>query len=197
MRAAVVHGISIPVAVVPLDTRAERSTVLPPSLSAVQTTRGGRKRAAAGPTKEEFKAVIRSCQRAWDAREQPGADGEREAPIWSWDNARIHGDITDGESWADLGITALDHTRLPPYSPDMHSVIELSHAHLMSAMQKYINGRQSGPEDDLVAYTSQLQKLFKEMITPEWVQATTHRLFLVVLPAILAAGGNYPPKQKR
>jgi hypothetical protein len=43
------------------------------------------------------------------------------------------------EGWAALGITKNDHTLLPPYSPDMHFVIETSHAIICTALRKDIN----------------------------------------------------------
>jgi hypothetical protein len=43
----------------------------------------------------------------------------------------------------------------------------------------------------------ELKAIFIKVITPEWVQHTTHRLYLDVLPAIIQAGGHYPPKRYR
>jgi hypothetical protein len=197
MRSTIICTVAVSLGVVLGHPVPKGFAVEPSSFPATQTKRGGRQRAAAGPTRDEFKAVVKACLQEWEKLEVPDENGERATPIWSWDNARIHGDVTDGESWAELGITGRDHTRLPPYSPDMHSVIELSHAHLMASMQDYINERQAAPQDDLSVYTCKLQELFKTRITPQWAQETTHRLFLEVLPAVLAAGGCYPPKQKR
>lgn len=159
-------------------------------MSPAQTTKGGRQVNAAGPTREEFRAFIERCIQAWRSK------GETEQPIFSWDNARIHGSVQNGD-WADLGITTTTHTVLPPYSPDMHSVIELSHAHVTAHMQEFIDNHPTGPQDALPNYTQVLEELFYKHITPEWAQRTTHRLFLKVLPAILSANGQYPPKSLR
>ena len=153
--------------------------------------RGAKAIAARGPTEEEFKAFIRKCLKAWD-----DDACESVPPIFSWDNAKIHRSVRD-DDWALQGISVQTHTLLPPYSPDMHSVIELSHARLVDAMQKFVNERVSGPEDNLLVYTEELKALFKSQITPEWAKATTHRLFIEVLPAVLEANGDYPPKHLR
>lgn len=117
-------------------------------------------------------------------------------PIWSWDNARIHGSVANG-GWADLEITAADHTGLPPYSPDMHSVIELCHALVMGHVQRFINRTVPQSGHTLEMYTSHLFRLFHSIITPTWAQNTTHRLFTDVLPGILEAEGHYAPKRQR
>lgn len=161
-----------------------------PTLVPLQTTRGGKSINARGPTEAEFKSVVRGCINAWTEK------GESVEPIFSWDNARIHGNVRE-DDWASWGITTRTHTLLPPYSPDMHSVIELSHARVMDAMQKFMNDRVGIADDSLPVYTKKVEELFFEVITPAWAQATTHRLFIEVLPAILEAGGDYPPKQLR
>ena len=161
-------------------------------------TRGGKRVAARGPTAEEFKAFVRQCLEAWKAQRSPREVIFSMDPIFSWDNTRIHGNVLDADgTWPSLGITPATHTLLPPYSPDMHSVIELTHARLMEGMQQYINDREPTANDTLQGYLNVLQGLFKSLITKDWVQATTHRLFIKVLPAILEAEGGYPPKHLR
>lgn len=181
----------IPGAVVQFKPLLQLLTIVTPTAPLQQTRRGAKAIAARGPTEEEFKAFIRKCLKAWD-------DDARESvpPIFSWDNAKIHRSVRD-DDWALQGISVQTHTLLPPYSPDMHSVIELSHARLVDAMQKFVNERVSGPEDNLLVYTEELKALFKSQITPEWAKATTHRLFIEVLPAVLEANGDYPPKHLR
>jgi hypothetical protein len=145
---------------------------------------------AGGPTGEEFKDVIRAVYKQW--REK----GESVRPVWSWDNARIHGNVLNGD-WELEDISAGNHTQLPPYSPDMHSVIELSHALLMHFMQDFINKRRNVQGDSVPMYVAKMQELFYKHVTAPWAQKTTHRLFLKVLPAILDAQGQYPPKGLR
>ncbi|GLC55091.1 hypothetical protein PLESTB_000942600 [Pleodorina starrii] len=153
----------------------------------------GRKCKARGPTAAEFKDFIKACLKVWNDE-----FCETLPPIFSWDNTRIHGNYRDeADGWGSLGIDTETHMQLPPYSPDMHSVIELSHARLMHEMQQFINNREGGPGDSLEPYTESLGELFQATITPEWAKATTHWLFIDVLPAILQANGDYPPKKYR
>jgi hypothetical protein len=195
--AVLAQGISrhpVPAAVVRPRPWVQRLTVLASTLLLRQAPRRakGKTVAARGPTAAEFKNFIAGCRKAWDEL------GEVLPPIFSWDNARIHGNVRDEEDgWGQLGITVQTHTQLPPYSPDMHSVIELSHARLMGEMQKFINDRKSGPDDELPAYTDKLLELFLATITPSWAKATTHRLFIDVLPAVLRGNGDYTPKHLR
>jgi hypothetical protein len=153
----------------------------------VQTNRGKKLVLANGPVRDEFRAFIRAVLSRWRAK------GEKQEPLLSWDNINIHGNVREGD-WTDMGIRPSNHMLLPSYSPDMHSVIELSHALLMSPVRKYINDSRA-PE--LEAYTKELQRLFYEVVTPRWARKTTHRLFLKVLPAILKESGGYPPKRFR
>lgn len=154
-------------------------------------------RAAKAPTHKEFRAFIRAVLKEWRAKEQ--AAGRHVAdPILSWDNAPVHGRVREGE-WADLNIHAdSTHMGVPPYSPDMHSVIELSHALVCKKMKAQIaRGEWSREGTGLMPYIKELERLFYSMITPEWAQKTTHRLFIDVLPAIVAIRGDYPPKKLR
>ncbi|KAG2426539.1 hypothetical protein HXX76_011764 [Chlamydomonas incerta] len=81
--------------------------------------------------------------------------------------------------------------------PDMHCIIEQSHAHLMDHMTKFINGRLHVQNDTLGAYTAELENALKERVTPQYVQRMTHRLYTKVLPEILRLGGLIPSKVYR
>ena len=155
----------------------------------MQTARGATETKAGGPTGQEFKDFIRQVQAIWYGQQVL-------PPVWSWDNARIHGAVAAG-AWTDLGITTANHTNLPPYSPDMHNVIETTHAIIMKHMQDFMNQRAPQPTDTLQIYTDQLQAIFKEHITPKYIKSLTHRLFSVTLPAIVEAEGHYPSKTQR
>jgi hypothetical protein len=124
--------------------------------------------------------------------------GERwDQVLLSLDNASVHGE-EDSEEWVNMDVRPDQRTHLPPYSPDMHSVIELSHSQVMRRMQDYINDRRvPASEDSLPPYIDTLKTIFKETITSAWAQSTTHRLFTKVLPAVLKAEGAYPPKRLR
>ncbi|KAG2428017.1 hypothetical protein HXX76_012003 [Chlamydomonas incerta] len=143
---------------------------------------------AKGPTEEEFKEFVAYTRAQWNRLEE-GAQAS-ETPIYSWDNARIHRSVREGD-WeeAPFNITTADHTMLPPYSPDMHSVIELSHAQLMRHMTHFINERCRVENDTLPPYIAELERAFQVLITKNRAQSTTHRLFIEVMPEILRLGG--------
>lgn len=118
--------------------------------------------------------------------------------MFSWDNASIHGNVRKGQ-WDQDGITVADHTLLPPYSPDMHNVIELCHANITRALQEEVNSTATAesPELDAPAWCAKLQQIFAQRITHEWVCATLKRMYAVTLPAILEAKGHWPSKEYR
>lgn len=100
-------------------------------------------------------------------------------------------------SWNELGITLANHTQIPPYSPDMHFVIESSHGLITTSLQKFVNDQPPQDGGPLDVYVAQLQKAFKEILTPDWGASTVRHLFRKVLPAVLSEKGDYPPKDSR
>ena len=109
----------------------------------------------------------------------------------------IHRSVVDGDWARPNGITPETHTLLPPYSPDMHSVIELTHAHLMLHFQTFINNRVQVQFDTLQPYLDELERLFNTLITHAYVWKLTVRVYKTVLPAIVQAKGAYPDKEDR
>jgi hypothetical protein len=158
----------------------------------LQTAKGGQEVNARGPTRAEFRAFVKAVKRKWKQLDK------REA-IWSWDNARIHGRVAEGE-WEEMGITPEEFTNLPPYSPDLHNVIERSHARVMMDMQNFINMRVTTTtyaNDSLPPYIAELQAVFTRTITPQWAQAATYHLFLRTLPSIIQNRGDYADRRFR
>lgn len=157
----------------------------------------GGERPAKGPTAQEFKFFVGDCDDVWWANQR--AEGTHIDPRWSWDNASVHGGAITKEAWTKmLGPTCLeDHSGLPPYSPDMHSVIELAHARIMRPMQEWLDTKYNPGSMGMDDVLLELKAIFLRVITPDWVKNTTHRLYLDVLPAIIQAEGHYPPKSHR
>jgi hypothetical protein len=146
-------------------------------------------------TKAEFQAFIKKVSdklpRLCAAKGVPVF-----APVWSWDNPRNHGSFAKGD-WTGGAITISpdQHTGLPTYSGDMHSVIETSHAVVCGALQKFINDT---PDDTpFETYQAKLDELFYTLLTPDWGRKTVKRLFSETLPAVMKAGGQYPEKKYR
>jgi hypothetical protein len=68
----------------------------------------------------------------------------------------------------------------------------------MHYMQKFIDSSPVTPQlRTLAPYIAELRRVFRRHITPTWTRNTTHRLFMKVLPAVLEAIGDYPPKHLR
>ena len=160
-----------------------------------------KKKPAKGPTAQEFREFIADVYQEWK-RLRVGTAWENAEPVWSWDNPVIHGKVGEG-AWATAGQDGLpavkqaDHTLLPKYSPDMHSVIELTHAIICKSLQRYINEHRPSPTDTLEMYTEQLQGFLKSQLTAWKVQKMVRRLFSHTLIAILAKDGHYPSKKYR
>ena len=120
-----------------------------------------KKQAAKGPTRTEFKDVMRQFKkRAEDINEEHGLGD----PVYSFDNAPIH-DMTLLE---EIGIHGSDRAPLPARSPDMHKVIEHVFGTLEGAMQRelHINPKLSSAKQ----YKAVLERLFWSVITAESVR---------------------------
>lgn len=166
----------------------------PPRPPPLQTKKG---KNARGITSEEFGDLVGRLQDKWDELERQLPRGERDGkPIFSWDNCRAHGSVLDDETgWENYDILPCEHTLLPRYSGDMHSVIEAAHGHLMKVVQPKVDAMKA---TTLPPYIELTQKLFYEHCSVKWVQSTTHRLYITVLPGVLEAGGLYSEdRQKR
>ena len=82
---------------------------------------------------------------------------------WSYDNPSIH-----DADLAELGITELNRTPLPPQSGDMHKVIEHVHGTLCNAMSEWVA---RNPKVTKVAdLKTQFEALFFKVITPVHVK---------------------------
>lgn len=156
-----------------------------------QTKKGN---AARGPTAEEFADFVSAVGDKYQELLVGAGMDPRRGWRWSWDNPRIHGSVENGD-WEEYGITVDNHTMLPAYSPDMHSVIETSHAIIVDAFKAEVNARGQGLR--FMDALRRLEAIFYEKLTPEWGVKAVKRLYAVTLPGILEAEGHYPPKRAR
>jgi hypothetical protein len=162
-------------------------------MCSAQTLQG---KVAAGPTAEEVRDFILECKAEWRSRVSAGAHVAGD-PVFSWDNTSIHKNVRKGQ-WEQDGITEAQHTLLPPYSPDMHNVIELCHAVITNVLKKEINdAAMGGTEHSATVWCAKLQAAFRASITPDWVQGAMRRMYAVTLPAIIQARGGWPAKSCR
>lgn len=111
--------------------------------------------------------------------------------LYSYDNPRIH------ESAADLleraGISPADRVPLPPYSPDMHKVIEHAHSNLQQIFKQMIrdNSNIKTPVGYEYALRRAAKQLSKESIARD-VQSLPE-----TYKAIIKEGGKWPAKKFR
>lgn len=124
------------------------------------------------------------------------------APFLSQDNARIH--CPNSDKWAVHHLISSsvwpfgNLLLLAPVSGDMHNVVELAHAQIKKKMQAYSNKKAEAGEDvTIMQCIAKLRRVFRKVITPKWVQATTHRLLTKTLPAVIRGEGSYPSKSVR
>lgn len=165
----------------------------PPLATMLPQTKTGRP--ARGPTAQEFREVITEARQAMIAKDMDPAH-----ITWSWDNAAIHGSVEEGE-WEDgpVRVTPDNHTMLPPYSPDMHCMIEQSHALVCGELQKFVNDLKPTMEamPPLKTYIDKLYQIFYSKCDQEWGRDTLRRVFCAVIPAIIDAKGGWPDKKFR
>lgn len=176
----------------PLGLKEMSNCCLSPSMLQKQ----GTNKKARGPTREEFGDFLRDLLpeiQAFKAKNGWPAVLANQEPVLSWDNNRIHDSPT---KWAEVKqLYPFKLLGIPPYSPDIHSVIEHSHATLTSAFQKYVN--QCPHTTKMQEYIDQLKVIFHQVITPASIQGDCQRLLTQVLPWIISSGGTYPPRQLR
>jgi hypothetical protein len=157
-------------------------------------------RDAKAATGEEATDFVKEAVAALDKKMSAlASQSKKKAPTWqpvvlSLDNASVHNAV-----WRDPQFEKSPSTKIPPYSGDMHNVIEGSHAIVCTAFQKFVNSHvpKPGDPDLLSVYTTELERLFYSMLTPEWAMKAVKRLYAVTLPAIIQADGDYPPKAFR
>lgn len=119
----------------------------------------------------------------------------RVEPTLSFDNPRVHG---GPNRWIEImnacRLSKEQRFLLPPYSPDMHRVIEHTHARLVSDFQGWLNTHVG--DFDLPAYKAKLQELFYERQTADVIAADVSTL-PALYGAIIRAEGAWPPKSFR
>ena len=119
-------------------------------------------------------------------------------PLVSWDNPQNHG-AGDLTAFKGTGVTKDNWMKLPTYSGDMHCPVEQSHAAIAVRMRKFCNAQHptEASEDPLQPYLDEIEKVVYEVITPGFVRACMKRMLGHTLPAVLRAGGHWPPKKFR
>jgi hypothetical protein len=117
-------------------------------------------------------------------------------PMYSFDHAPIH----EASGWEHIIHDASKRLPLPPYSADMHRVVEHSHGIIASEFQKWLykNPTLNQPVD----YQNAVREIAYKHITPASVEADVKKLkplySKVATPkAEGGTGGEWPGKKMR
>ena len=106
---------------------------------------------ARGCTAAEFGYVAKNILD--EASRKFNAAGIKQRPVLSMDNDRIH----TSARLADMGIPSRYRLKLPPYSPDLHRVIERVHGRICMEFRKQLH------YDHSICTPKQYCKLLKEI----------------------------------
>lgn len=112
-------------------------------------------------------------------------------PIFSFDNAPIH----QGANLQRLGLTGAKRAQLPPSSPDMHKCIEHVFGAITNAMSSSLH--RNVALTTAAQYKAEVEKLFKTLITPKFVQRDVATLKDTYHAIRHEVGGDWPDKRLR
>lgn len=172
----------------------------------VQDKKSKRTRPAAGPTALEFtEEVMKPTMEAANKLLRGNPEFAEYFPegasvLYSFDSARIHQSALskDKEGKSMLGAIGFDAEQhrvpLPPYSPDMHKVIEHAHGRAVNKFQDWLY-KTPGPFT-MKKYKKQFEKIFKECCTPSIVSADVDSL-KGLYNEIRRVQGQLPARQMR
>lgn len=146
---------------------------------------------AKGCTNEEWSHVMLDIMAA-AARLRLSGDWPTGAPImYSFDNDKIH---QKPETLAALKINYKNRLPLPPYSPDMHRVIERTVGRLKTAFRKWMYAHPGA--NTMEQYQAALTHIFfnhKKVAGADTINRSVKRL-PSLFKEILAAKGGWPSK---
>lgn len=162
-------------------------------------------REALGPTAREFAEVVmkpiiqagRSLQN--NAKYKRYFPGDAET-LYSFDSARIHqaalvkdpnGTTLLTPYWFQEGVHRVP---LPPYSPDMHKVIEHTHAVAEAKFGKWL--MEDTKKYNIEEYKAKFEQIYRESCTHKVVAADVQTLH-DTYDAIVNVGGDWPVKEFR
>lgn len=116
---------------------------------------------------------------------------------YSLDNARVHKAAYSEETvaWPDKPTNGtFGVVQPPPYSPDLHKVIEHVHGTICSAFRQEIQAM--GPAEDINTYFAKLKQLFYQKTTAASVQKDCQSLKQTI-QEVIKLEGAWPAAQFR
>jgi len=164
----------------------------PPPRGPYLTKKG---RPAKGCTAREFCDVMRSIHEAASTRVTPLLVGsEQQQLVWSFDNDRVHQAALPQLREEGL-LTNTNIAPLPPFSPDMHKVVE----HCIARLTGMVAAALADTEDvhqDVAYWMGRLEAMFFGGVTADSIARDVGSLAETYM-AILEVEGGYPAKRYR
>ena len=119
-------------------------------------------------------------------------------PIWSLDNAPVHAKAYNDLTWKNKPAGDFGHAQPPPYSPDLHKVIEHVHGTVCVKFREELD-KMTHPLPTIKEYFRKIQLIFYTSITAQSVQEDVRSLFGAegTMMQIVGAKGGYPAAKYR
>lgn len=158
----------------------------------MQTKQG---KPAKGCTAREFCDVMKAIQEAASERVAPLLVGnEQQQLVWSFDNDRVHQSALPMLREQGL-LTNTNRAPLPPFSPDMHKVVE----HCIARLTCMVAAELADTEDvhqNVAYWMAKLEEMFFGGISAESIARDVASLAETYM-AILEVEGAWPAKKYR
>lgn len=173
----------------------------------VTNKKDGSTRPARSPTAEEMADFIMEVldyinSHKYPYGSEPTADKPFPStfiPLISLDNAAVHMRLREVFPYsAECGVLnpiAFNQCSPPPYSPDMHKVIEHPHGTICSALNRWLERRKTNLPNIWEVF-KKLEQLFYQLITPESVQKDIKSL-KCTFKKVVQLKGAWPPRKYR
>lgn len=156
-------------------------------------------RLARSPTAEEIRDLLKTLSDMVRGLPEDKWPHDWE-PVWSLDNATVHtAAVQDWEECAAMGIIGRA-VFVPPYSPDLHQLIEHAHANTVRHFKEKLvvrNQEPGGPYKTVADMFRDIKASFEEVNTPVAIAANLKKLLEVTYPAVIELEGGWPPASKR
>lgn len=152
---------------------------------------------ARNPTGEEIRDIIKGIWAKIQAAMKAGEWPEWLEPVYSFDNANVHKWAVKGwdnpKEWRiAAGIRGKVHF-VPPYSPDLHQVVEHGHANCCKryckVAREYIMGQKPLPKS-VLEFVPEVERCFKEGNSLESLEKAICKLERVY-EEVIAKGGDF------
>lgn len=162
----------------------------------MQTKKGGKSVPSRAPAAAEIQAFIEETAAKLQAHPAvPASFKPHFKTLWSLDNAPVHGTAISS-TWPTKPAGLFGVVSPPPYSPDMHKVIEHVHAIVCTEFMDWIVKHPNVVYSTIEEYFDRLEHIFYTVITSESVRKDVASLQLTYAK-IIEAGGGYPAPQYR